>query len=184
MGDGKDSDGCWPFSSDVDYPQNAREEAACRRAARYLVPSMCGGLWLRGLEPRWHSRVICWTFNLFCLLPRPARRCSSPSFPREVISPYRAYVPRLMRSKVVFEYLHATAGLRFSVRDDRQKSRHSRIFAEALDFNFYFARHRHQMLASKYPLFFLDLGCAKTSPQVISRSRNRFVIKPIPCAMR
>jgi len=84
---------------------------------------MCGGLWPRGLEPRWHSRVICWTFNLFCLLPRPARRCFSPSFPREVIRPYRAYVPRLMRSKVVFEYLRAAADLRFSVR--RQKSRHA-----------------------------------------------------------
>lgn len=87
---------------------------------------MCGGLWPRGLEPRWHSRVICWTFNLFCLLPRLARRCSSPSFPREIISPYRAYVPRLMRSKVVFEYLRVAVG-RSSV-SRRSEIRSSVIF--------------------------------------------------------
>lgn len=96
---------------------------------------MCGGLWPRGLEPRWHSRVICWTFNLFCLLPRLARRCSSPSFPREIISPYRAYVPRLMRSKVVFEYLRVAVG-RFSVHDDQKYVRlwYLRIKAVAMNF--------------------------------------------------
>lgn len=53
--DEKDSDGCRPFHGDVDYPQNARRSGTNgegRGAASYLVPSMCGGLWPRGLEPR------------------------------------------------------------------------------------------------------------------------------------
>jgi len=122
MGDGKDLDGCRPFCSNVNYSQNTRKSGTGQRerTARYLVLSMCSGLWPRGLEPRWHSRVICWMFNLFCLLPRPARRYFSSSFPREVISLYRA---RSQVNEIESRFrISAAANLRFSIHDYQQKS--------------------------------------------------------------